>query len=417
MVTKKVSGAARGIPAEGRAGTRAATLAGHRLRPWSTIDPAIATVLRPTLGALSEQTLAEIAQELPDLGSDLGGPYGEALRRGVEGALEHFLGLLGGDEPALDDELRQIYEGFGAREDRHGRSMTILLAAYRRGAQGAWRHFSAAAMAAGVPTEQLVRLAEAIFAYIEELSSTSALGFAQAHAARAGQRDRIRQQLAETLLSGAASSHAPQLAELAAEAGWALPERAAAAVAPLARTPEGPRPIILPPDVLVAVQDGEVCTIIPADSLRSHVRVLEALAPLAVGTVRPLEEIHLSLMHARAVQRVVADGVIASAPVVHAADHLPELLLHADPRLLADLTNRALAPLAALPDAKRATLTATLRSWLGHHGDRAACAADLSVHPQTVSYRMSRLEELFGSALDDPRERLALRMALQALPR
>ena len=92
MVTKKAIGVARGIPTEGRAGARAATLAGHRLRPWSTIDPAIATVLRPALGALSEQTLAEIAQELPDLGSDLGGPYGEALRRGVEGALEHFLG-------------------------------------------------------------------------------------------------------------------------------------------------------------------------------------------------------------------------------------------------------------------------------------------------------------------------------------
>lgn len=390
---------------------------GERPRPWSGIDPAIAAVLRPTLPGLSEQTLAEIARELPDLGGELTGPYGEALRRGVEQALEHFLRLLGADEPALDEDLLQLYEGFGAREDRHGRSMAILLAAYRRGAQGAWRSFSAAAVAADVPTAQLVRLAEAIFAYIEELSSASALGFARGHAARAGQRDVVRQQLAEALLSGAAATEATHVGELAAEAGWPMPDHAAAAVAPLPRTGGIRRPIILPPDVLAAVHGGEVLTIIPADILRSHAGVLEGLGRLAVGTVRPLAELHLSLMHARAVQRIVADGVVADAPVVRAADHLPELLLHADPRLLADLTSHVLAPLARLPQAKRVTLTRTLRSWLEHHGDRAACAAALSVHPQTVSYRMGRLDELFGAALGDPRQRFALSMALQAMPR
>ena len=67
-----------------------------------------------------------------------------------------------------------------------------------------------------------------------------------------------------------------------------------------------------------------------------------------------------------------------------------------------------------MPDARRPALVDTLRSWLAHEGDRAAVAADLVVHPQTVSYRVARLRELFGPSLDEPRTRFALRLVLQA---
>lgn len=36
-------------------------------------------------------------------------------------------------------------------------------------------------------------------------------------------------------------------------------------------------------------------------------------------------------------------------------------------------------------------------------GERRAIAAELHVHPQTVSYRLTRLHELFGADLHDPR--------------
>ena len=85
-----------------------------------------------------------------------------------------------------------------------------------------------------------------------------------------------------------------------------------------------------------------------------------------VGTVRPPQEAPVSLAHARAVHRLVMDGVLHRAPVVAAADHLPELVLHADPRLLAELTTRALAPLADLPPQRQTVLTDTLRAWLAH---------------------------------------------------
>jgi DNA-binding PucR family transcriptional regulator len=55
-------------------------------------------------------------------------------------------------------------------------------------------------------------------------------------------------------------------------------------------------------------------------------------------------------------------------------------------------------------------------AWLRHRGAQAAVAAELGVHPQTVRYRLRRLRELFGAALEDPDRRFALELALRADP-
>ena len=44
-------------------------------------------------------------------------------------------------------------------------------------------------------------------------------------------------------------------------------------------------------------------------------------------------------------------------------------------------------------------------------------AAALHVHPQTVRYRLGRLRECFGSALDDPEDRFELALVLRAVTR
>lgn len=40
--------------------------------------------------------------------------------------------------------------------------------------------------------------------------------------------------------------------------------------------------------------------------------------------------------------------------------------------------------------------------------------AELNVHPQTVGYRVGRLPELFGGALDDADARFDLKLALRS---
>jgi sugar diacid utilization regulator len=93
-------------------------------------------------------------------------------------------------------------------------------------------------------------------------------------------------------------------------------------------------------------------------------------------------------------------------------DHLDTIIVHRDERLLEALRAQALAPLAGAARGSREAFRQTLRSWLVHMGDRQAVAADLHVHPQTVRYRMGRLQELFGPVLQDPAGRLRLLLAL-----
>ena len=59
-------------------------------------------------------------------------------------------------------------------------------------------------------------------------------------------------------------------------------------------------------------------------------------------------------------------------------------------------------------------MTATLAAWLAEQGRLQAVAEQLHVHPQTVRYRLGRLRELFGDALDDPQRRFELELALRA---
>ncbi|MDQ2585651.1 MULTISPECIES: PucR family transcriptional regulator [Saccharothrix] len=59
---------------------------------------------------------------------------------------------------------------------------------------------------------------------------------------------------------------------------------------------------------------------------------------------------------------------------------------------------------------------ATLRAWLAAQGDAREAARALSVHPNTLRYRMQRMCEVTTVPLDDPDQRLAMAVALAVLP-
>ncbi|WP_280268975.1 PucR family transcriptional regulator [Nocardia wallacei] len=54
----------------------------------------------------------------------------------------------------------------------------------------------------------------------------------------------------------------------------------------------------------------------------------------------------------------------------------------------------------------------TLKAWLEAHGDAALAAAALDVHPNTVRNRIRQMRRITDLALDDPRKRTALLIAL-----
>jgi DNA-binding PucR family transcriptional regulator len=109
-----------------------------------------------------------------------------------------------------------------------------------------------------------------------------------------------------------------------------------------------------------------------------------------------------SLARARALHGLTRRALVQAGALADANHHDIALLLSADPKLARELARRLLAPLESIRgQTTRANLESTFREWLGNPGQRKAIAHALGVHPQTIRYRMAKLRELFGGALDD----------------
>jgi hypothetical protein len=133
-------------------------------------------------------------------------------------------------------------------------------------------------------------------------------------------------------------------------------------------------------------------------------------ATAGLGTTVGWGNAAVSLARARAAL-ALADG---SPGLIVARDQAGRLLLRSDQRLAEELARDRLAPLDELSVRQRARLLDTLRAWLAEQGRLSPAAARLGVHPQTVRYRLARLRELFGEALEDPDERFWIELALRA---
>lgn len=372
----------------------------------------LAEVLRPVLPGLSDEIVEAIGREVEDYARPLEGPFGRAVRRGVERALSRFLDLAVAP-PTERSADREIYVELGRGEFRQGRSLDALLAAYRLGARLAWRRFVDAGREAGVDPEVLYDLGEAIFAYIDGLSAESIEGYAEAQSAAAGERQRRRRRLLALLeQEPPADAHALQAA--AERAGWPLPgELAALAVS---GAPTGRLAARLGSEVLLAERDDLVLALVPdprGPGRRARLERALAGALAALGPAVAPADTHTSVARAVRTHRLLTEGLVPG-PFVASDDHLARLAVHADPALARDLAAAVLAPLAGLPPSPRAKLGRTLRVWLDHRGRVEEVARELGVHAQTVRYRLNQLRDLYGQRLEDPEERFALGLALRA---
>jgi len=186
--------------------------------PWRGLSEQVAATIEPELDAVAAETLAAIAREVPEYARPFEGSFGRGIRTGVEEALRQFVALIRDPEGGRGFG-REVYVELGRGESRQGRTLDSLQAAYRVGARAAWRRMSAAARGADLPPEELSLLAEAIFAYIDELSADSVEGYAEAQAEVEDRRRRLRQELVAMLVREPPPPEA-DLRAAAAEAGW-----------------------------------------------------------------------------------------------------------------------------------------------------------------------------------------------------
>lgn len=381
--------------------------------PWLALPREISDMLRPMMPGIVEAIIDAVPQLVPAYARPIEGRFGRGLRRGVAAALDRFLQLPGTRLPALSEESRQLVAGLGSGEFRQGRSMDALLSAYRMGARVTFREMSRASVEHHLGQSIVVDLGESILAYIDELSAVSAEAYAFEQSERAGAVDRRRTELLDLLLLGQADEAA--LRQKAAMADWALPARMVVVTLPLERA-AGLR-LRLGPGTLVIERETDVVALVPAQKSSTARATLEKVLEgrgAAVGPAGGWEKVPDSLRLAVLAASVVPPRDGPADPPVWADDHLSQVILGAEPSAIAELASRRLAPLEGLRPAQRERLAETLLSWLRHWGQRAPVAAELGIHPQTVGYRAAQLRELFGDALEDPKARFEMELALHA---
>ncbi len=387
-----------------------------------SLDPAVVVAMRAELNRVAQQVVDAIRAEVPSYADPFSGEMGRTIENAVKLALGGFLDLASDDPDAgpvaTVEQVSEAAYGLGRGEARSGRSMEALLSAYRVGARVSWRDLSGAGVDAGLSAGTLARFAELVFAYIDQLSAASAAGHTDELATAGRVRQRYLERLTQAILRG---SSADALEAAADRADWAPPRLLTAVVLPdrLARGVLGQLDpeTLQPTEQVPGLEEHPDLTVLLVPSARgsSRATLLRRLQGrrAVVGPARPW--LTAAESYERAL-RTVALGLVpdedTAAEPLDTEQHLPQIVLRADPSALEDLRRQVLAPLADLKPAAAEKLRETLRSWLLHQGRRDAVAADLFVHPQTVRYRMQQLRELYGERLEDPAWVVGLTLAL-----
>ncbi|MEV6825220.1 helix-turn-helix domain-containing protein [Amycolatopsis sp. NPDC051102] len=307
-------------------------------------------------------------------------------------ATEFVAALLAGARPAgagIDaDAFRRAGAAAGSDLDR-------LTRAYQAGGRCALpivaelgRRAHAGVVATGV---------DALFRCVDVLIRLSTEAF---RAARTPSAADLRRTLLRELLAGR------PWADLAARAKWSPPERVVAVV-----VAAGARSTPFDPGLLADLTAEQPCLLVPA---HADLPRLLGHGPAATGPAVPPAEAATSLHWARRTWELRSRGILPRDGLLRWPDHLITHWLAADELLTGALAARSLQPLSELPESRRGKLAETLDAVLDARGGAPEVAARLGIHPQTARNRLHRLRSLFGTRLDNPQERLDLRIALRA---
>ncbi len=167
---------------------------------WTSLPRELMGRFRPLIGQLTQDMIREIQRTVPAYAQPLEGPFGTFMTAGVEQSVLRITEAIGTGRP-LDENWAAVFRQLGRHEFRAGRSLDSLQTAYRVGGRVAWRHVAAWGQQQRMPLAVFSVTAEAIFAYVEEISSLSIKGYAEAQAESAELVERCRRRLVELILS------------------------------------------------------------------------------------------------------------------------------------------------------------------------------------------------------------------------
>lgn len=259
-------------------------------------------------------------------------------------------------------------------------------------------------------------LREAMLRFSREVAFAAARVYARAAEQRGAWDARLEALVVDALLRGAPSE---EIRSRAAALGWGAP-RAISVVVGEPRPGDGESVVdglqraarLDGLDLLAAVQGRLLVVVLGAaeDPLVGVGRLLPEFGagPVVVGpTVRDLAEASRSARAGLAALRVAPAWPTAPRPVPADA-LLPERALDGDEDARRTLLGEIYTPLVRAGSG----LIETVSAYLEAAGSTEGTARALFVHPNTVRYRLRRVSEVCGRLPGEPRDGLALQVAL-----
>ncbi|MFD0637272.1 PucR family transcriptional regulator [Catenulispora yoronensis] len=144
-------------------------------------------------------------------------------------------------------------------------------------------------------------------------------------------------------------------------------------------------------------------------------QLIEALGSGSAGRVgvSPLFDDLTGTAQALKLARIALRGAVGSGKVVVFGRDALSVAAASAPDVMARLSRAILSGLENMPADDRAVLLDTFGAWLNNGGSADEAARRLYVHPNTVRYRLRRLEERTGRTLSDPRHLAELTLAFE----
>jgi len=393
-----------------------------RTRRSRVLAPEIAAIagsVRTRLPELADRVVQRLLAEI-EFYRDREVVSVEDLRDSVASNLESMVAQLTTDQPPDLSAPRTT----GRRRAEQGTPLADILHAYRIGFTELWEAIVEEARRSGqAPSETLVDAASGVWWLIGEYTQELTVAYREAAAELLLAGARERSALVEALFTGGIPDRdtlweAAKMLRLpwegvfvvvAAEAPGLAQEGLPQVEALLAARGIGSA-WRLHPDIQTGVVSLRRQDALPIllEHLGSGVRARAGVSPVYHALGDTPRALHYA--------RLVLGSLPAGVPAVAQFEQTPlRVLAAAAPDAAGELVRTVLGPVLDLPAQDRSSLLSTLQAWFDAGGSAVETGKRLYCHPNTVRYRLRRLQEHTGRSLEDPRAVAELLAALDAL--
>jgi hypothetical protein len=375
----------------------------------------IVAALRGSLPELTDRIVARIRAEIPFYaGQDIVTP--DDLHESVRANIDYLLASLTGTAaPNLSAP-----HATGRARAAQGAPLAEMLTAYRVGVAELWSAVAATARdLPGVPADDVIDLAGAAFAAQNTYSDAALAAYRDEAREILRTRERERAALVEVILTGAAAKGT--LWEVAN--ALRLPLDGAFLVI-AAETELGHDPLPRAESALAVLDvrsvwrlDAELSLGVLSLPDRSRngavLTVLDRHATRRIGASPVFAELHQASW-ALDLARLALGSHSESTGVTQFRDSPIDLLVAAAPHAALKAARAVLGGLLAVPEDELALLLGTFEAWVRASGSASAAGAELFCHPNTVRYRLRRIEASTGRTLGNPGDVAELVIAARA---